>query len=110
MDVALARDGPVTVVSPAGDIDGKSAPSFQEAVLSALDHRGNVLLDLGGVHFMSSAGLRVLLLVYRQAMARKARVALCGLSTEIRRTMSATGFLSFFTVHATRKEGLAALE
>ena len=110
IDVALFYEGAVTIFAPAGDIDSKSAPEFQEAVLAEVVEGGRLLLDLSGVPFLSSAGLRVLLLIYRQALSRKARVHLCGLNPDVRGSMSATGFLSFFTVFPTRAEGMAALE
>lgn len=110
MEIARAREGAVTVIAPSGDIDGKSAPEFQEAVLAEVGESERLLLDLGGVPFVSSSGLRVLLLVHRQAQSRKSRVVLCGLNADVRSSMSATGFISFFTVVATRADGLAALE
>lgn len=110
MDVARTQEGAVTVIAPAGDIDSRSAPQFQESVLTDAAGSGRLLLDLSGVGFVSSAGLRVLLLVYRQALAGKSRVVLCGLNPDVRSSMSATGFLGFFTVVASRDEGLVALE
>ena len=109
MDVLVAAEGPATVVTPVGDIDAKTAPAFQEAALANVTEGGHVLIDLAGVPFMSSAGLRVLLLVYRQATSMKSPVTLCGLRPDVRASMSATGFLSFFTVYPDRKEALAAL-
>jgi anti-sigma B factor antagonist len=47
---------------------------------------------------MTSAGLRTLLLTYRQGMARGISVALVGLSSEAFNILSATGFLGFFSV------------
>ncbi|NJD19098.1 MAG: STAS domain-containing protein [Gemmatimonadetes bacterium] len=110
MHVARVQEGAVTVIAPSGDIDSRSAPEFQEAALSDLQGGERLLLDLSGVPFVSSAGLRVLLLIHRQAHASKVRVALCGLNPDVRSSMSATGFLSFFTVRTSREEGLAALE
>ena len=44
-------------------------------------------MNMGGVPYMSSAGLRMLLLVYRQVMGKKGCVVLVGLNDEIRDTM-----------------------
>ena len=48
---------------------------------------------------MSSAGLRMMLLIYRQVIGGGGRVVLVGLSEDIKDTMSVTGFLDFFTMH-----------
>ena len=79
---AFPRDG-MTVVAVAGEIDGSSAPSLQEKILPLLLQDGSLVLDLGAVTYMSSAGLRMLLLLYRQAATQNGRVALAGLTERL---------------------------
>jgi anti-sigma B factor antagonist len=110
VNVTPRREGLVTVLAVSGEIDGRTAPSFQEQVLGGLAPEGRVLLDLGQVTFLSSAGLRALLLTHREATGRRARLVLIGLSEDLRTTMSATGFLRFFAVRESLADGLAALE
>lgn len=86
----------VTVITLEGDIDGKTAGTTQQTVIPMIPDSGRLLLDMSGVPYMSSAGLRMLLLIYRQAQSRHSEVALVGLTDEIKDTMSATGFLSYF--------------
>ncbi|SBT07946.1 Anti-sigma factor antagonist [Candidatus Accumulibacter aalborgensis] len=107
---AFPRDG-MTVVAVAGEIDGSSAPSLQSKILPLLQEDGSVMiLDLGAVTYLSSAGLRTLLLLYRQAAAHNGRVALAGLPESIRDTMEITGFLKFFTVANSVDEAVTALK
>ena len=110
MNVAVRAEGRVAVLEIEGDIDGKTAPAFQAQVLARMEPEGRLLLDLGRVAFMSSAGLRVLLLTYRDAGAKRVRVVLVGLNENVRSSMSATGFLKYFAVRESLAEGLAALE
>jgi anti-sigma B factor antagonist len=100
MEITSRDDGAVVVATVAGDIDGKSAARAQAELLGLLDVRPVLVLDVAQVGYMSSAGLRLLLLLYRQATARHGRVVLIGLSDEIKETMSMTGFLTFFTLAA----------
>ena len=103
------HDG-ITVVKVAGEIDGSSAPSLQSKVQPLLQAEGvEMILDLGAVTYLSSAGLRMLLLLYREATAHNGRVALAGLAESIRDTMEITGFLKFFTVANNFEEALTAL-
>ena len=106
---AFPRDG-MTVVVVKGEIDGSSAPSLQEKILPLLQDGSALVLDLGAVSYMSSAGLRMLLLLYRQAAAHNGRVALAGLAESIRDTMEITGFLKFFTIANSVEEALTALK
>ena len=108
VQVQTLNDG-LTVIAPSGDIDGSTAPAFQEQVVAAARPNSRLLLDMSGVDFMSSAGLRVLLILYRQISANGSRVVISGLNEPIEEAMSATGFLKFFTTVADRDAGLQAL-
>lgn len=100
----------VAIVELIGDIDGSTASTVQEQVLPLAQTGGRILLDLTQVPYMSSAGLRMLLSVYRQIASHNGQVILVGVSEEIRDTMSITGFLDFFTTRDTLDSGLEALK
>lgn len=109
MDVQVKPYGDVTVVEASGDVDGSTAPTLQEQVLAVAQPGCRLLLDLSQVGYMSSAGLRVMLLLHRQ-VSGKGKVVLVGLNEEIKSTMSATGFLKFFTTADTLDAGKALLD
>ena len=99
----------VLVVEVAGELDGKTAPAVQQQILPLIPDNGKILLDMSGVGYMSSAGLRMMLLLYRQALSKDSRIALVGLSEEIQDTMAATGFLDFFVVSESVDSGIEVL-
>lgn len=99
----------ITVLSLAGELDSRSAPEVQQRILAAVPRNECVLLDFSGVTFVSSAGLRTMLLVYRQAQSMNSTVGLVGFTEEICSVLSATGFLGFFIVSDSLAAGLAAL-
>jgi anti-sigma B factor antagonist len=109
MEINVKSSGQVTVVEIAGDIDSNTAPQAQERVLPLVQPGSKILLDMSGVEYMSSAGLRMLLSMYRQISRGNGDIVLVGLSEEIKDTMSVTGFLNFFTTRDTVDEGLQAL-
>ncbi|MBX6384422.1 MAG: STAS domain-containing protein [Microbispora sp.] len=90
----FARDG-TTVIALTGEIDGRSGPGVRRRLMELLPDDGRVLLDMSGVTYLSSAGLRVLLLLHRAAGAR---IALAGVPPEIETVMAATGLLDLFPV------------
>jgi anti-sigma B factor antagonist len=110
MDITIKTVEKVTVVDLAGDIDGKTASQVQEQILPLLQPGCKVVLNMTGVEYMSSAGLRLMLTTHRQASSNNGKVVLVGVSNEIQETMSATGFLRFFTLADTVKAGVAALK
>jgi len=103
------QDG-ITVILIHGEIDGKTAPDAQEKLLPVVAAHKTIVMDMGDVPFMSSAGLRMMLLFYRHATAANGKVALVGLSEQIRDTMAATGFLDFFVVSVNVQEAVASLK
>ena len=106
MQVDVHDDGGIILIKAAGDIDGKTAPDFQEQVLVRVQPGARIVLSLAGVPFMSSAGLRSMLLIYREAKARSAKVVLAEVNKDIRNSMSATGFLSFFVLCDSVQDGM----
>jgi anti-sigma B factor antagonist len=109
MEINVRSSGQATVVVVAGDIDSNSAPQAQEQILPLVQPAAKIILDMSGVEYMSSAGLRMLLSMYRQVSRQNGGIVLVGLAEEIKDTMSVTGFLNFFTIRDTVDEGLRAL-
>jgi anti-sigma B factor antagonist len=109
MELNIKKINQATVVNIIGDIDGKTAGEIQEQILPQIQAGSKVLLDMSRVEYMSSAGLRMLLSMYRQVKGNDGRIALVGLSEEIQDIMSTTGFLSHFTTCSSVDEGLNAL-
>jgi anti-sigma B factor antagonist len=98
MDIRERRSGSVVVVTLIGDLDSRSSPEARERLAGLLAEHQRLVVDLTDVPYMSSVGLRTMLLMYREAQCVNARVALVGLSAELRALMAATGFLRFFMV------------
>ena len=106
MKVSTEKHDRYAIVRLEGNLDGQTAPSMQEKILSLIETHKNILMDVSQVEYMSSAGLRVMLLLYRQAKAHDGKAVLVGLSESIKETMEITGFLNFFTLSDTEEEGL----
>jgi anti-sigma B factor antagonist len=101
--------GRVTVLALAGELDSTTAAGARERIGELVPPDGAVLLDLGEMTYMSSAGLRVLLLVYRQVRESGVLLALARVDPDVREVMTETGFLDFFTVVDSVDEGVEAL-
>jgi anti-sigma B factor antagonist len=104
----MTRQG-VTIVALGGELTWKAVPEVQTRILEAAPAGVKLILDLSEVHYMSSAGLRLLLMVYRQVTGQGGRALCCGLSSELKDTMTFTGFLDFFAHCETVEAGLAQL-
>jgi len=82
---------PVRVVA-VGEVDAASAPWLDEAISVAVSSgAGAVVLDLGGVTFLDSSGLRVLTAAVTEAERVGQRVAVSAASQVVERVLSMTG-------------------
>ncbi len=108
MEVIRSIIQDVNVVGLAGDLDGNTAPNVQAQIIPLVVPGVKLILDMSKVPYMSSSGLRMLLVTYRMITSKSGKVILVGLSEEIQDTMAMTGFLDFFTYLQTLDDGLKA--
>lgn len=99
--------GSVAVVSPQGRLDSATSPAFEAAILEHLQAGSRrLVIDLHGVTYISSAGLRVILLAGKKLRATEGQLALCGLREEVRGVFEMSGFLDLFAVTETVEQAL----
>lgn len=100
MEVVEETVGEVLVIRPVGRLDGSSSPDFEKRLLGHIEGgRHRLVLDLAQLDYVSSAGLRVMLLAAKKTAAAKGSVALCGLKDRIREVLEISGFTSLFKIH-----------
>ncbi len=99
----------VTVVNLIGEVNYNTASAVEEAVFPLAQPNVLLLLNMTQVSYMSSAGLRMLLSLYRHVTSQDGQIVLVGLIEEIRDAMSVTGFLDFFIDCDSTKAAFSAL-
>lgn len=102
------RNAPVTVLHITGDLDGKTYHEL-EAKANEVIEKGakNILLDLGGVNYMGSAGLRALHGINNKVKG-SGQMRLLNLSDAVSRVMHTLGFDKHFSIHRDLEEALKA--
>lgn len=100
----------VVVLAASGRLDSATSPLLGErlAGLAAVP-RGRLVLDLAGVSFISSAGLRVILAAAKHASAARSRLLLCSVQPQVREVLDISGFSSLLDIHGERAAALGAL-
>ena len=91
MNLVTSEENGIGTATLEGSLDGKTAPEVREQLRPFLAANSKLILDLTRVDYLSSAGLRLLLLLYRELSARKGKLVLVGVSEDIRTVMSHTG-------------------
>jgi len=110
MDLTHDVSDGLLVIRPKGRIDSDTAGTF-EARCDALIGAGpaRVIVDFADVEYISSAGLRGLLIAAKTAKSLGGALTLCGLKGGVGKVMSVSGFDTLLGAHAGVAEAAAAL-
>lgn len=96
MEMSNQTLGNAMIVSPTGRIDQSSADAFQSALvphLAGCTKNGTPLvLDFSGIEYISSVGLRVLMLAARQVKAQHGRIAIAALQPVVKEIFEISRF------------------
>lgn len=101
--------GDTRVILLSGRLDSVSAPAAESAIIAEIEAGATRLaLDCSGVAYVSSAGLRVFLVVAKRIKALGGRLALASLRPEVREVFAISGFLQILTTFETVDDAVAA--
>ena len=108
MEVRTERQDGTLVAEVGGRIDGVTAREFEDAMKSAISEEEDdaVIMDLEGVSYVSSAGLRAILLIAKDLGKRDTKFALCALAEPISEVFDMAGFDKIIKIHDTRAQAL----
>lgn len=113
MDLSPRRLGDVIVLGPVGRVDHLNADDFRAAVEPhlALCAAGGVslLFDLSALEYISSSGLRVLMVAAKQSKPRGGRIAVAAPHPVVAEVLEISRFNLVFPVHATVADAVQAL-
>ncbi len=113
MDISSRGYADVVVVAPAGRIDHAAAGDFERALAPLLDpSRGAVaglVLDFARIGYISSVGLRVLMVAAKQMRARRARIAVASLQPVAAEIFAISRFDRVVDVFASVRAALEAM-
>lgn len=101
--------GPALVVALDGRLDSTNAKSLEEELMPLIGARNAVVLDFEKLTYISSAGLRTILLTGKRLRGNAGVLALCNLPPSIREVFEISGFLSIFQVHDNRAAAVEAV-
>ena len=98
MNINKTQNGDKTILILSGRLDTTTAPKLQEVLIPEFDNAKQVELDFSELAYVSSAGLRVLLMGEKAAKVKGASMTLVNVSAEIMEVFEMTGFADILTV------------
>jgi anti-anti-sigma factor len=110
MEIQKERVGDTYVVSANGRLDGIYSTAFAKEVADLIiETNPKVLIDFAEIDFVTSAGIRAVLLLIKKAEASGVVFALCGVNKQVRDVLDVAGLAPVITIYPGRSQGLAAM-
>jgi anti-anti-sigma factor len=110
MQLSNRRFADVVVAEPAGRIDYGNAESFKSALWPLLvqdrAERGAFVLDLSSVNYISSVGLRVLMLAAKEMNAEQRKIAIAAPQSVVREILEISRFNMILAIFPSVREAL----
>jgi anti-anti-sigma factor len=107
MQIADARVDGIVAVAPTGRIDTTTAPVLEQHLLRLIaGGERRIVVDFSGVDYISSAGLRVMLVLARRVRDVSGQLELCAMGDAVRQVFQLAGFLPLFVVRDSRAAAL----
>lgn len=98
MDIQI-NSGKETIISLSGQLDTLTSPDFEKEINTILDgDTQKVILDGANLTYISSAGLRLLIILQKRMAAKGGSFVLRNIQNSIMDIFKVTGFSSFLTI------------
>ncbi len=104
------RDGATMIVTVGGRMDAGSAPEFDKRCEAWIAEGAlSFVVDFAGLDYISSAGLRSLLVLGKKAAARQGRVVIAAARDVVKEVFTISGFGTLFPMADTVEAALGRL-
>jgi anti-anti-sigma factor len=108
VEISTTSHGDATVIAVSGRVDSATAPQFQAHILELIaGGRLRLVVDLGGLDYIGSTGLRALLVAGKRLKPQGGRLLLAAPRELVRQVLQISGFSGMFETYATTEEALA---
>ena len=107
MDITVDEVGDIKVVRIAGNLDTQTSPVTQEQLTQLIqDGATKILVDFEDLNYISSSGLRMLLVAHGRLEGTSGQLRICNPNTMVREVFDTSGFSDIFSVYGSQAEAL----
>jgi len=109
VEIGEQREDEILVLRPVGRLNNDSSPDFQARLLAWVDSNDAVVIDFAAVEYISSAGLRALMMASKRAKARGGRLAVAELAPLVKEVFTISRFDQVVQVFDSTADARAAM-
>ena len=97
MMIEIKKNADETIIEIVGRLDTTTAPALEKTINEDVADAKNLVLDLKGLEYISSAGLRVLLSAQKK-MQKVGEMKVCNVCESVMEVFEITGFADILTI------------
>lgn len=110
MTVEEFRQGGVVVLRPQGRLDSGAAPDLERQLMSQVSGpRPMIVVDMAGIDYISSSGMRILLLAAKRAKQAGGELGLCAPQEHVLDVLKISGLVRAFRIHAAAEAAVSEM-
>ncbi len=98
MEIIQNKNNNKLAIAVKGRLDTNTAPELEKAALEALEGVKELNLDLVNLDYISSAGLRVVLMLHKHMSGEGGKLIVSHPKDEVMEVFDMTGFSSFLNI------------
>ena len=111
MEIIETKNADTVVLQIEGRLDTNTATSFEEKLMGLINENENrIIVDFSDLDFISSSGLRVLLMAGKKIKTTNGKLGLCSLKEHIKEVFDVAGFTMLFSMFPNQEEALENIQ
>ena len=91
-EITHQKDEDIQIMNIAGHLDGVSSEMAEQVILQTIENADKIIFKLDDLIYISSAGLRIILVAAKKARNKKARIVFCSLGENVRKIFEISNF------------------
>ena len=110
MELREQKSGEWAIIGITGRLDTTTYPLLEKKLMGLIEqNQDKILVECAEMDYVSSSGLRILLMALKKITQMKGRFVLTGLQDNIREIFEISGFMTIFEIHSSREEAFKLL-
>jgi anti-sigma B factor antagonist len=110
MDISEDRKADAVILALSGKLDATTAKTFEDRILGVINSgTQRLVVDLSQLDYVSSSGLRVLILAAKRLQTVGGKIVLCSMKDHVRQVFDLAGFSSMLSIYGSRDEAIKGL-
>jgi anti-anti-sigma factor len=111
MEIIESKTDNFIILKLEGRLDTNTAPVLEEKLMGLINNNENkIIVDFAKLDFISSSGLRVLLMIGKKLKTVNGKIGLCKLQEHVKEVFDVAGFTMLFSMFPNQEEAIKNLQ